>query len=76
MAELIRETASHVVIGMRLPRPTFERLCTGYPSQGQALRAVRLLFEDAVAVSLVGASVAVRAVGAAPLAAPPGETET
>ena len=55
MANVIRETNTHVVIGMRLPRARFEQLIACHPTPGQALRAVRLMFDDAVTIALLGA---------------------
>ena len=51
VADVIRETATHVVIGIRFSRGDFERLVEGYPTRGQALRALRLLVEDALALA-------------------------
>jgi hypothetical protein len=43
-----------VRIEIRIPEGDWERVRAAYESEGQALRAIRLLFEDGVRVALVG----------------------
>lgn len=50
-----------VRIEVRLGEEDWARFRSGYPSEGQALRALRLLFEDGFRVALVGSGEAWRA---------------
>ena len=43
------------VLRCRLPRWQFDALTSHYPNEWQALRALRLLFEDAVAIAVADA---------------------
>jgi hypothetical protein len=51
MADVIRETATHVVVAFRFSRGDFDHLVARYPSRGYALGALRILVQDALAVA-------------------------
>lgn len=53
MARIIGHTRTKVRIELRLDEADWARLQSQYPNEGQALRAVRVLFEDAFRVALV-----------------------
>jgi hypothetical protein len=53
MADIIRRTDTHVTIAVRFSQQDFQALTAAYPKEAYALRAVRLLIQDAVHLATV-----------------------